>query len=94
MNLTTFNCKIFVDSTKYINIQCVYHKNMYVSLLETLKKHSIPINYQCQTGYCGSCRIFLISGKIKYYKKPLSYTHSNEILLCCCFPIADITLKL
>lgn len=93
-NSTIFNCKIFIHPKKHINIQLIYYENTYYSLLETFKKHHIPVNYQCQSGYCGSCRIFLIAGKIKYYKKPLSYTFANEILLCCCYPIEDIVLTL
>lgn len=94
MNLTIFNCKVLFYSKKYINLKLIYYKNTHCSLLKTLRKHHIPISYQCQSGYCGSCRTFLISGKIKYYKKPLSYIHANEILTCCCYPITDIILKL
>lgn len=94
MNLITFNCKILIESKKCINLHCIYHKDTNISLLEMLKKYPIPIHYQCQAGYCGSCRITLISGKIKYHKEPLSYMNANEILLCCCFPTEDIILKL
>lgn len=95
MNLITFNCKIFTNNKKHINIKLMYNQNIYCSLLEILKKHHIPIHYQCQSGYCGSCKIFLISGKIKYHKEPLiSYIQSNEILSCCCYPITNIILKL
>lgn len=94
MNSTIFNCKIFTDQKNYVNIQLIYHSNEYCPLLTIFKQHRIPINYQCQSGYCGICRVFLISGKIKYYTEPLSYIHNNEIFVCCCYPIEDIILKL
>ncbi|URJ33132.1 class I ribonucleotide reductase maintenance protein YfaE [Candidatus Blochmannia vicinus] len=73
-----------------------YHNNKnYRSLLEALEIHRIPLlNYQCRSGYCGSCRALLIKGKVQYHKEPLGYTSSNEILTCCCVPIEHIILKL
>lgn len=93
-NLITFNCKILIHTHKCINIKLIHAKNTQYSLLSIFKKYQIPINYQCQSGYCGSCRIILISGSIKYYCTPLSYIHTNEILLCCCYPMTNIVLKL
>ncbi|WP_331828661.1 class I ribonucleotide reductase maintenance protein YfaE [Candidatus Blochmannia sp. SNP] len=91
-----FNCKILIFSEKYINIQFSNNNKTYRSLLEALEiHHHIPlINYQCRSGYCGSCRALLIKGKVRYHKEPLSYVSSNEILTCCCAPIEHIILKL
>ncbi|WHL25212.1 MAG: class I ribonucleotide reductase maintenance protein YfaE [Candidatus Blochmannia vicinus] len=90
-----FNCKIFIFSKKYLNIRFSHNNNTYRSLLEALEIHHIPlINYQCRSGYCGSCRALLIKGKVRYHTEPLSYINSNEILTCCCAPIEHIILKL
>ncbi|URJ28291.1 class I ribonucleotide reductase maintenance protein YfaE [Candidatus Blochmannia vicinus (nom. nud.)] len=95
MNLMIFNCKIFIFSKKYLNIQFYHNNKKYRSLLEALEIHRIPLlNYQCRSGYCGSCRALLIKGKVQYHKEPLGYTSSNEILTCCCAPIEHIILKL
>ncbi|WP_159715253.1 class I ribonucleotide reductase maintenance protein YfaE [Blochmannia endosymbiont of Camponotus nipponensis] len=94
MNLMIFNCKIFTCSEKYFNIQFTHNSRTYRSLLEALIIYRVPsLNYQCRSGYCGSCRSLLIKGKIQYYKEPLGYIHSNEILPCCCVPIEHITLQ-
>lgn len=90
-----FNCKIFIFSEKYLNIQFHHNNKRYRSLLEALEIHRIPLlNYQCRSGYCGSCRALLIKGKVRYHKETLSYVSSNEILTCCCVPIENIILKL
>ncbi|AGC03755.1 2Fe-2S iron-sulfur cluster binding domain protein [Candidatus Blochmanniella chromaiodes str. 640] len=95
MNFMTFNCKIFFLQKKYLNIQFVHNNRMYRSLLEAFEMHHIPsLNYQCRSGYCGSCRALLIRGKVQYYTEPLGYIRSNEILICCCVPIEHIILKL
>lgn len=95
MNLMTFNCKIFFFQKKYLNIQFEYNSRIYRSLLESLEIHHIPsLNYQCRSGYCGSCRALLITGKVQYYIEPLGYIRSNEILTCCCAPTEHIILKL
>lgn len=93
-NSIIFNCKILVVSKKYTNIKFIYYKNKECSLLKMLQRHHISVNYQCQLGYCGSCRAFLIQGKIQYYQEPLGSISMNEVLLCCCYPIEDIILKL
>ncbi|URJ32427.1 class I ribonucleotide reductase maintenance protein YfaE [Blochmannia endosymbiont of Camponotus sp.] len=95
MNSMTFNCKIFFLKKKYLNIQFAHNSRKYRSLLEALEMHHIPsLNYQCRSGYCGSCRALLIKGKIQYYTEPLGYICPNEIFICCCVPTEHIVLKL
>lgn len=65
-----------------------------VSLLDTLQQHQIPLEYQCQQGYCGACRTELLTGEVDYDTPPLAYLQANEILPCCCQPCSDLILAL
>lgn len=95
MNLMTFNCKIFLFQKEHFNVQFSHNSKVYRSLLEALEIHHIPsLNYQCRSGYCGSCRVLLIKGKVQYYTEPLGYIRPDEILICCCVPTEHIILKL
>lgn len=63
-------------------------------LLETLQQHQVPLEYQCQQGYCGACRTELLTGAVDYDTPPLAYLQANEILPCCCQPCSDLILAL
>lgn len=54
------------------------------NLLDALLDSNHEIDYQCRSGYCGSCRIQCVSGKVKYNDFPLAHLNSDEILPCCC----------
>ena len=51
------------------------------SLLAALESHQVQVEYQCRSGYCGSCRCRLVSGQVDWLTEPLafispvSYTH-------------------
>ncbi len=64
------------------------------SLLEALEYHGIAIEYQCRSGYCGSCRCRMTAGKVTYRQKPLALVNDGEILPCCCIPESDIELDI
>ncbi|AJQ99829.1 Ferredoxin [Enterobacteriaceae bacterium bta3-1] len=64
------------------------------SLLETLEHHKVQVEYQCRSGYCGSCRCKLTKGQVVYRQKPLAFINEGEILPCCCHPIDDIEVEL
>lgn len=64
------------------------------NLLEVLEQHKIPIEYQCRSGYCGSCRVTLLKGEVDYLVSPLAFIQHNEILACCCYPCGDIEIDL
>jgi len=36
------------------------------SLLAALESHNIDVEYQCREGYCGSCRLRLVSGQVDW----------------------------
>ncbi|QCI18166.1 2Fe-2S ferredoxin-like protein [Buchnera aphidicola (Aphis nasturtii)] len=78
-----------------LNTKTIIYKK-HTSLLSILKKHNIHIGYQCKSGYCGTCRIQIIKGKIIYsIKQPIAALFKkNEIFPCCCKPEGDIIIKI
>lgn len=73
--------------------QILAHDNQ-VSLLETLEQNDITHEYQCRSGYCGSCRVKMKKGKVSYKESPLAFVNPDEILLCCCQVETDLELEL
>jgi ferredoxin len=63
-------------------------------LLEILELQAVEVEYQCRSGYCGSCRMKLVKGKVSYCQPPLALINDGEILPCCCMPLMDIELDL
>ncbi|RLM27813.1 2Fe-2S ferredoxin [Brenneria alni] len=64
------------------------------SLLDVLEFNRVNVEYQCRSGYCGSCRIRLLKGKVAYRQTPLACIQQDEILPCCCMPLDDIELDM
>ena len=64
------------------------------NLLETLEYHQVQIEYQCRSGYCGSCRVKITKGKVSYAEAPLAFIQPDEILLCCCRVESDLEIEL
>ena len=60
------------------------------TLLEALERTGHAIEYQCRSGYCGSCRVKLLSGRVAYRECQLALILPNEILTCCCTVTEDI----
>ncbi len=54
------------------------------NLLEALERNGYEVAYQCRNGYCGACRVRLITGTVTYAQPPLAYVGADEILPCCC----------
>jgi len=54
------------------------------TLLEGLERTGHAVEYQCRSGYCGTCRLTLIEGQVTYAEPPLAYLNPGEILPCCC----------
>ena len=62
------------------------------SLLDALARTGHEVEYQCRAGYCGSCRVKLLSGSVDYADLPLAFMAHDEVLPCCCTVTSDITL--
>lgn len=69
-----------------------YYNTNYYSLLEALENYQVQVDFQCRAGYCGTCRLQLLQGVVKYLYEPLAFIHVGEILPCCCQPVSDIEL--
>ena len=54
------------------------------TLLEGLERTGHEVEYQCRSGYCGACRLSLLSGSVSYDTLPLAFIGPNEVLPCCC----------
>lgn len=64
------------------------------SLLVALESHRVGVEYQCRSGYCGSCRCRLLAGQVKWLAEPLAFIHPGEILPCCCQAQGDIEIEM
>ena len=86
-----------IQLTPLITVQGkqVYFNNKKQTLLECLESNDIKVDYHCRDGFCGACRVTLITGEISYPKgEPLAFVGKNEILPCCCIPVTDINIKI
>lgn len=56
------------------------------SLLDGLLRTGHDVEYQCKSGYCGSCRLRVVASShpISYLEPPLAMIEDDEILPCCC----------
>ena len=62
------------------------------NLMIALEKTGHVVEYQCRSGYCGTCRVKLISGSVSYIKPPLAFVLPDEILPCCCQVESDLEI--
>lgn len=62
------------------------------TLLEALERTGHEIEYQCRSGYCGSCRVKLLSGRVSYRELPMAFIAEGEILACCCVLESDVAV--
>lgn len=62
------------------------------TLLEGLERQGYEVEYQCRSGYCGSCRTRLLDGQVEYLTEPIAYINPDEVLPCCCRPAPEARL--
>ena len=63
------------------------------TILETVERNGIEIEYHCKDGFCGACRQSLVSGEIKYVQYPLAFVHDGDVLTCCAIPVSNIEIS-
>lgn len=63
-------------------------------LLPQLERAGIQAEYQCREGYCSSCMIKLLWGKVSYPAEPLAWVNSGYMLTCCAIVKSDIEIAL
>ncbi len=64
------------------------------TLLEGLERTGHAVEYQCRSGYCGSCRTRLLSGEVEYLIDPIAYVANGEVLPCCSVPVGTVSLDI
>jgi ferredoxin len=64
------------------------------TVLETLERNQIVVQYHCRDGFCGACRSKLICGEVEYTTDPLAFIDDDEFLPCCTKPNSDITIEI
>ena len=62
------------------------------SLLAGLERTRHAVEYQCRSGYCGSCRVKLLAGWVSYRELPMAFIAEGEILACCCVLESDVAV--
>nr|WP_100657500.1 class I ribonucleotide reductase maintenance protein YfaE [Alteromonas flava] len=62
------------------------------TLLETLERHNIDVQFHCRDGFCGACRCKMTSGSVDYTTDPLAFIDDDEILPCCTRATSPVTL--
>ncbi|MDD7804456.1 MAG: class I ribonucleotide reductase maintenance protein YfaE [Endozoicomonas sp. (ex Botrylloides leachii)] len=65
-----------------------------LTLLEALESQQLEMEYQCREGFCGSCQVQLIEGKVEYFAEPIAFVSDRGILPCCCYPKSDLTIEI
>lgn len=61
-------------------------------LLPQLERAGVLVEYQCREGYCSSCAIKLLWGKVHYPVEPLAWVQSGYMLACCAVVKSDIEI--
>ncbi|MDY0220472.1 MAG: 2Fe-2S iron-sulfur cluster binding domain-containing protein [Desulfobacterium sp.] len=66
------------------------------SILELAEENGINIEYECQQGFCGTCKVKLLSGEVDMETEEGledEETQNGYILTCVAVPKSDIVLE-
>lgn len=63
------------------------------SILESLEKSNVKVEYQCRAGFCGQCKMKLKRGSVVYTTQPLGFFKEDEVLICCSTPLGDVEIE-
>ena len=72
--------------THHLTFELLPHE----TLLQGLERTGHAVEYQCKSGYCGACRLKLLSGSVSCAQRPMAFIADGEILPCCCQVKTDI----
>jgi len=64
------------------------------SLLDSLEAQEIQAPYSCRAGYCGTCKVRLLDGKVNYIDEGMVDLQDDEILTCICVPQTHIEIEI
>ena len=63
------------------------------SLLDLALAEKIPVAYGCRAGNCGTCKVAVKSGKVKYLKEAGCEVEAGSCLVCICVPESNLVLE-
>lgn len=64
------------------------------SLLDFVEAQGLTPAFSCRAGVCGTCKVGLTSGAVRYTEEPLDPVESDQVLLCCSRPAESVVLDL
>ncbi len=67
------------------------------TLLQCACNNHIDLNYRCAAGYCGCCKVKLVSGQVFLdHSGGISREEidSGFILACCAYPRSDVAIEM
>ncbi|WP_318447740.1 hybrid-cluster NAD(P)-dependent oxidoreductase [Photobacterium leiognathi] len=73
----------------------VFQGNNQATLLEQAENVGITMDYSCRAGFCGACKVTLVSGDVEQPDVPALSQQDREqgkVLACCCVPKNDLTI--
>ncbi|WP_318436772.1 hybrid-cluster NAD(P)-dependent oxidoreductase [Photobacterium leiognathi] len=73
----------------------VFQGNNQATLLEQAENACIAMDYSCRAGFCGACKVTLVSGDVEQPDVPALSQQDREqgkVLACCCVPKNDLTI--
>jgi len=59
-----------------------------------LTEQGVQVDRQCGQGYCGACKVKLISGEVRYTTDPLAFIGKGEVLTCCSIPVSPCNIEI
>ncbi|MBP2699870.1 hybrid-cluster NAD(P)-dependent oxidoreductase [Photobacterium lucens] len=73
----------------------VFQGNNQATLLEQAENAGIAMDYSCRAGFCGACKVTIVSGEVEQPDVPALSPQDREqgkVLACCCIPKNDLTI--
>lgn len=71
-------------------------QDRYESILELAEDQGIQIPFECRQGFCGECKVTLISGEVQMEETQGLENEEgaeNVILPCVAIPVTDVILE-
>ncbi|HFQ5167399.1 TPA: MOSC N-terminal beta barrel domain-containing protein [Vibrio vulnificus] len=66
------------------------------TLLEHVENHGLTIAHSCRAGFCGACKVNVISGQVHQPEVPAlteQEKREGKALACCCVPLTDVRFQ-
>ena len=66
------------------------------TLLSLMRANGVTAYSECESGFCGACRVRLVSGEVAHSDAAIAFFEpSNQALACCSRPLTPtVTVRL